>query len=79
MRVRRTRPPRPVALPVALPLTGAVAKRTQARIELERTGQQVGPFDILIAGTALASGATLVTHNLREFGRIRDLRLADWY
>lgn len=51
----------------------------KARIELERTGQQVGPFDILIAGTALASGATLVTHNLREFGRIRDLRLADWY
>lgn len=51
----------------------------KARIELERTGQQVGPFDLLIAGTAIASGATLVTHNLSEFGRIRDLRLEDWY
>jgi tRNA(fMet)-specific endonuclease VapC len=50
-----------------------------ARLKLDRMGQQIGPFDILIAGTALANGATLVTHNVREFGRIRDLRLEDWY
>lgn len=50
-----------------------------ARLELDRIGQQIGPFDILIAGTALASGAILVTHNVREFGRIRNLRLEDWY
>ena len=51
----------------------------EARLELDRLGQPIGPFDILIAGTALASGATLVTHNVREFGRIQDLRLEDWY
>lgn len=51
----------------------------RARLELDRAGEQVGPFDILIAGTALASGATLVTHNLRGFGRIRGLPLEDWY
>ena len=51
----------------------------EARLELDRQGQQIGPFDILIAGTALASGATLVTHNVREFERIRNLRLEDWY
>lgn len=50
-----------------------------ARLELDRLGRQIGPFDILIAGTALASGAVLVTHNVREFGRIQDLRLDDWY
>jgi len=50
-----------------------------ARIELDRMDQQIGPFDILIAGTALASGAILVTHNVREFRRIQDLRLEDWY
>jgi tRNA(fMet)-specific endonuclease VapC len=50
-----------------------------ARLELDRMGQQIGPLDILIAGTALASGAILVTHNVREFGRIRNLRIEDWY
>jgi tRNA(fMet)-specific endonuclease VapC len=42
-------------------------------------GQQIGPFDILIAGTALAHGAILVTHNVGEFGRIQNLRIEDWY
>lgn len=51
----------------------------EARLELDRAGQQIGPFDILIAGTALASGAVLVTHNTREFGRIPNLRIDDWY
>ncbi len=51
----------------------------QARLELDRSGQQIGPFDVLIAGTALAHGAVLVTHNVREFGRIPNLRIEDWY
>ena len=33
----------------------------------------------LIAGTALASGGTLVTHNTREFRRVRGLSVEDWY
>ena len=57
----------------------SAAAAAQARIELDRLGQQIGPFDILIAGIALAHGAVLVTHNIREFGRIRNLRLEDWY
>ncbi|MGQ0384122.1 MAG: PIN domain-containing protein [Gammaproteobacteria bacterium] len=63
-------------LPLDAPAAEAAAR---ARLELERAGVQVGPFDILIAGTALASGSTLVTHNTREFSRIRGLRLEDWY
>ena len=51
----------------------------EARLELDRMGQQIGPFDILIAGTALAHGAILVTHNVREFGRIQNLRVEDWF
>lgn len=51
----------------------------EARLELDKAGQQIGPFDVLIAGTALASGAVLVTHNTREFGRIPNLRIEDWY
>jgi hypothetical protein len=34
----------------------------------------LGPIDTLIAGTALAQAATLVTHNTREFSRVREVK-----
>jgi tRNA(fMet)-specific endonuclease VapC len=49
------------------------------RTELEKTGTPIGPFDILIGGTALAHQSILVTHNTKEFGRINKLRTEDWY
>ncbi len=49
------------------------------RAALENEGRPIGPYDTLIAGTALAHGSILVTHNTREFGRISDLRVEDWY
>ncbi len=51
----------------------------EIRSKLERNGEPIGPIDTLIAGTALAYSATLVTHNVREFSRIPGLRLADWF
>jgi len=60
---------------------GAAEARTAARVrlELEKAGQPVGPHDLMIAATALEQGAVLVTHNTREFRRIRGLRIEDWY
>lgn len=49
------------------------------RVQLEQKGSPIGPFDTLIAGTALAHQAVLVTHNMNEFGRINGLMLEDWY
>ncbi|GAB4338480.1 MAG: type II toxin-antitoxin system VapC family toxin [Leptolyngbyaceae cyanobacterium] len=49
------------------------------RVQLEQKGQPIGPFDGLIAGTALAQRATLVTHNTREFQRVEGLSIVDWY
>lgn len=48
------------------------------RAYLARQGTPIGPNDLLIAATALANGATLVTHNTREFERVPDLQIADW-
>jgi tRNA(fMet)-specific endonuclease VapC len=36
-------------------------------------------LDVLIAETALAHEATLVTHNVREFSRVEGLKIVDWY
>jgi len=49
------------------------------RVQLEKQGVPIGPLDILIGGTALAHQATLVTHNIKEFGRIKKLQVEDWY
>lgn len=48
-------------------------------VQLEKQGAPIGPLDILIGGTALAHQATLVTHNIKEFSRIKKLQIEDWY
>lgn len=48
------------------------------RADLERRGTPIGANDLLIAATALAADATLVTHNTREFARVDGLRVQDW-
>lgn len=49
------------------------------RVNLEQVGKPIGPYDILIAATAITHGATLVTHNTQEFERIESLNITDWY
>ena len=48
------------------------------RSTLEKRGQGIGPIDTLIAAQALRLGATVVTHNVREFSRVPGLRYEDW-
>ena len=63
-----------------LPFGSSEAKVTaRIRADLERAGEPIGPLDVLIAGTALAHGATLVTHNVKEFSRVGGLLVEDWY
>lgn len=50
----------------------------QMRAELERRGTPIGPYDMLIAAHAKTLGATLVTHNRREFERVQGLQVVDW-
>ena len=38
----------------------------------------IGPYDILLAGQALARDLILVTNNIREFRRVKGLKLEDW-
>lgn len=50
----------------------------QVRARLSDEGSPIGPYDVLIAGQALARGLILLTYNQREFGRVPDLRIEDW-
>ena len=48
------------------------------RAELEVAGTPIGAYDVLLAGQARRRGATLVTSNVREFGRVKGLKWEDW-
>tara|TARA_R110002126_G_scaffold54466_9_gene147469 strand:- start:333 stop:731 length:399 start_codon:yes stop_codon:yes gene_type:complete len=49
------------------------------RAELEQQGRMIGPLDNLIAASALATGAILVTRNTSEFSRISGLIVENWF
>ncbi|MGF1448301.1 MAG: type II toxin-antitoxin system VapC family toxin [Opitutales bacterium] len=48
------------------------------RVALEKKGTPIGPRDLLIAATARAHDATVVTANVKEFKRVPALRVEDW-
>ena len=48
------------------------------RAEMESIGRPVGEYDLLIAGQALRQKMTVVTANVKEFGRIKPLSWEDW-
>jgi len=43
--------------------------------DLRRTGQMIGPNDLIIAATALVNGYELLTENVREFERVPNLEV----
>lgn len=66
------------ALPV-LPLEANVDWHyADIRNDLEARGSLIGPNDLFIAAHARALGLTLVTRNVREFKRVRGLKVEDW-
>ncbi len=48
------------------------------RHSLERSGTPVGPMDLLIASIGLAHNFTVVTNNIKEFKRVKGLKLQNW-
>ena len=48
------------------------------RQQLTLDGTPIGSNDMLIAATALAHDTTIVTHNVSEFSRVKDLKIEDW-
>lgn len=55
------------------------ARATAAvRATLQKRGQPIGAYDVLLAGCALARGLVLITSNEREFHRVSGLSIENW-
>lgn len=58
--------------------TDAAGHYGDIRSTLEREGNVIGPYDMMIAGHARSHGLILITSNIREFERVDGLRLENW-
>jgi tRNA(fMet)-specific endonuclease VapC len=56
----------------------AAEKYGEVRAELEKIGKPIGPYDLQIASIAITNELILVTHNVKEFSRIKELKIEDW-
>ena len=65
-----------------LPVLGLDAPASERfgslKAKLEKSGNRLADADLLIASTALASGAILVTGNIRHYDRIPQLQTENW-
>lgn len=50
----------------------------EIRAELEKQGTPIEPLDMMIAGHARSLNHIVVTNNIKEFSRIKGLKLENW-
>lgn len=50
----------------------------EIRTYLEKTGNIIGPLDLIIAAHARCLNAVLVTNNVKEFSRVPKLKVENW-
>jgi len=56
----------------------SVLEAAAIRIQLEKKGTPIGPYDLLIAGLAKSRDMILVTNNTKEFERVVGLHMENW-
>ena len=67
-----------LATVLELPFNPEAARRAIVRALLESRGQVIGPYDLLLAGQALADSQILVTANTKDFSRVPGLPVENW-
>jgi len=50
----------------------------QIRADLKVRGEMIGSNDLLIAAHARCLGLTLATNNMREYSRVKELKVENW-
>ena len=50
----------------------------EIRANLEKSGNPFENMDVLIASSALAEKAVLVSHNIKHFSKVKGLKVEDW-
>lgn len=63
----------------SLPFDDAAAEHYAVlRHDLERRGEGIGSYDLMIAAICVTHKVTLVTANIGEFQRVAELNISNW-
>ena len=68
-----------VSLNTVLPVTeNSATISSEIYAGLRLNGKPLDDIDVLIAGIAIENNLTLITHNIKHFKRIKQLKIEDW-
>jgi len=62
-----------------IPIIGSVKRYAKEKVRLRNNGTPVhDEFDLLIGVTAVENGLTLVTDNIKDFKRLKGIKIENW-
>lgn len=61
-----------------LPIFNAIRVYAKEKVRLQKRGQVISDFDILIGATAIANNLVMVTRNVSEFERLEKIKIENW-
>ena len=61
-----------------LPILGGIREYGKQKVRLRKKGKMISDFDLLIGTTAIANNLIMVTENLKEFDRIKNIEIENW-
>jgi tRNA(fMet)-specific endonuclease VapC len=63
-----------------IPIFGSIKRYAKEKVRLRKIGKPINDeFDLLIGITAVENNLTLVTDNVKDFGRIEGIKIENWY
>ncbi len=63
---------------IILPILEAIPEYAKQKVKLRRKGEMISDFDLLIATTAIAHDLVMVTENVKEFKRVKNIKIENW-
>ena len=61
-----------------IPVIGVLDVYAQEKVRLEKIGNKIDEFDLLIGATAVTNDLIMVTNNISHLGRIENIKIEDW-
>jgi tRNA(fMet)-specific endonuclease VapC len=61
-----------------LPIFDSIYFYGKEKARLRKAGKMISDFDLLIGCTAVEKGLIMVTENIGEFERIKDIKIENW-
>jgi tRNA(fMet)-specific endonuclease VapC len=63
-----------------IPIFGSIKRYAKEKVRLRKIGKPINDeFDLLIAVTAVENSLILVTDNVRDFERVENIAIENWY